>query len=30
MVHIASFEVTAWVDEHAHGVKHDLDKTDQI
>lgn len=24
MVHIASFEVTAWVEEHAHGVKHDL------
>ncbi|KAI7774469.1 hypothetical protein LA080_008335 [Diaporthe eres] len=24
MVHIAPFEVTAWVDEHAHGVKHGL------
>lgn len=24
MVQIAPFEVTAWVDEHAHGVKHDL------
>lgn len=24
MVHIAPFEVTAWVDENAHGVKHDL------
>lgn len=24
MVHIAPFEITAWFDEHAHDVKHDL------